>query len=82
MNACVNGGICVATSATTYVCNCPVGFTGSRCEISQGTGSNCPVTPNPCRNGGTCITATGGGIQCICPVGFTGLLCDSGTGMF
>jgi hypothetical protein len=35
-NPCVNGGTCQMTTATTYRCNCVVGFTGTFCETRIG----------------------------------------------
>lgn len=31
-NPCQNGGVCTATTATTYTCACPAGATGANCQ--------------------------------------------------
>ena len=49
-NPCLNGGTCVQYKMqTSHVCLCPVGVSGTNCEIRLTCWSN------PCENGGTCI---------------------------
>ncbi|XP_072021347.1 uncharacterized protein [Amphiura filiformis] len=68
---CLNGGVCV-NGANTFICQCPTGFTGTRCET---TVNNCdPV--NPCQNGGLCITQIGS-YACVCLTGFVGTHCET-----
>jgi hypothetical protein len=67
---CSNGGSCL-NALLSFVCTCPLGFTGIRCESDI---NECGSSP--CRNGGTC----GNGIRsfvCKCPPGFTGNLCQT-----
>lgn len=49
---------------------CPLGFSGSRCEIDR---DECSV--NPCLNGGQCIDRPND-FECRCPPGFVGALCQ------
>ncbi|XP_061163155.1 basement membrane-specific heparan sulfate proteoglycan core protein-like [Saccostrea echinata] len=68
---CLNRGRCLpANSKYGYKCDCPSGFTGSRCEI---TGRGC--YPGICGPGGRCRDVTGGH-QCICPMGRIGSGCS------
>lgn len=67
-NPCMNGGSC-AEEAAGFVCACPDGFTGTRCEIRNA------CLDEPCRNGGTC-TQVGSGYSCECPAGFLGDDCE------
>ena len=70
---CVNGGYCVLTSTdqSSYVCQCPPGFTGQRCEEDIGYCSTIM-----CRNGGSCVEGYGLNVTCVCPVGFSGEFCE------
>ncbi|XP_043283002.1 protocadherin-like wing polarity protein stan isoform X2 [Venturia canescens] len=58
---------------TTFSCECPRGFTGSReaylCDVEVNL-----CYSNPCRNGGTCERREGG-YTCACPPDFTGPDC-------
>lgn len=54
----------------SFMCKCPHGFTGSRCELNINECDN-----NPCRNGAQCLDEKGG-YRCICPDGFTGVDCQ------
>ncbi|XP_062598285.1 basement membrane-specific heparan sulfate proteoglycan core protein-like, partial [Saccostrea cucullata] len=68
---CLNRGRCLpANSKYGYKCDCPAGFTGSKCEI---TGSGC--YPGICGPGGRCRDVAGGH-QCICPMGRIGSGCS------
>lgn len=67
---CLNRGRCLpANSKYGYKCDCPTGFTGSRCE---NTGRGC--YPGICGPGGRCRDVAGGH-QCICPMGRIGSGC-------
>ncbi|XP_055019347.1 von Willebrand factor D and EGF domain-containing protein [Boleophthalmus pectinirostris] len=71
--SCLNGGTCVPSpllprSTGVYVCACPRGFRGGRCDEDI---DDCK--PNPCRYG-RCIDAPGS-FSCICPAGMTGHTC-------
>ena len=35
-DTCGNNGKCVAFDSTRFVCECPLGFTGDRCETNIG----------------------------------------------
>nr|XP_022918571.1 protocadherin-like wing polarity protein stan isoform X2 [Onthophagus taurus] len=59
---------------STFTCQCPVGFTGSREHYLCDTEVNlCYSTP--CQNNGTCRIREGG-YTCICQDGYTGLNCE------
>ncbi|XP_004560250.3 von Willebrand factor D and EGF domain-containing protein [Maylandia zebra] len=70
---CLNAASCVASvnlpaGSGEYVCVCPDGFTGRRCEVDI---DNCK--PNPCRLG-FCIDGLNS-FSCVCPPGMTGRTC-------
>jgi len=72
---CGNGGSCVsrlgavaAAGSGEYVCVCPEGFAGRRCEVDR---DDCK--PNPCRLG-RCIDGPDS-FSCVCPPGMTGSVC-------
>nr|XP_022341960.1 basement membrane-specific heparan sulfate proteoglycan core protein-like isoform X4 [Crassostrea virginica] len=68
---CMNRARCLpANSKYGYKCDCPTGFSGSRCEV---TGAGC--YPGICGPGGRCRDVAGGH-QCICPMGRYGSRCD------
>uniref|UniRef100_A0A8C6U085 Si:dkey-30e9.7 n=1 Tax=Neogobius melanostomus TaxID=47308 RepID=A0A8C6U085_9GOBI len=71
--SCQNGGSCVSSPLVPpgggeYLCACPEGFRGGRCEEDV---DDCK--PNPCRYG-RCIDAANA-FTCICPPGTTGRTC-------
>ncbi|CAF1547561.1 unnamed protein product, partial [Adineta steineri] len=71
-DSCFNGGTCLIRNDTLN-CQCPCGFTGSRCENPFDI---CSLTI--CQNNGTRIlNATGCRCTCLCPSGYTGNLCQS-----
>ena len=51
-----------------FVCQCPPGQLGLRCENKD------PCHPNPCVSG-TCLN-NGGNYLCQCPPGFSGQRCE------
>nr|XP_046255008.1 von Willebrand factor D and EGF domain-containing protein isoform X2 [Scatophagus argus] len=70
---CLNGASCVSdvslpVGSGQYLCVCPEGFTGERCEVNI---DDCK--PNPCRLG-RCIDGANS-FSCICPPGMTGRTC-------
>ena len=69
---CMNGGTCVATGLTAYVCACQAGHRGLHCELQAAcTGSNA------CINGGTCVPdATSTDFTCRCPATYSGRTCE------
>ena len=80
---CLNGGTCSNNASYSammlslvnsvgFLCHCPVGFTGPRCEnvVDWCHGSNVP-----CRNGATCVQLEHW-FECLCAPGWTGPICD------
>src|SRR5690606_22053420 len=53
-----------------FVCLCPAGFTGDRCETDI---DECAT--NPCANGGTCTDGVAP-LTCTCAAGYTGATCE------
>ncbi|XP_022081481.1 fibropellin-1-like isoform X2 [Acanthaster planci] len=77
---CYNGGTCyVGASTNSFLCVCPSGYTGSRCNRVATTVPPYALvycSSNPCNNGGTCYTGQSGYI-CRCPPGLTGQHCET-----
>nr|ABK56704.1 delta protein [Parhyale hawaiensis] len=67
---CKNGATCFNTSPGSYSCQCPPGFSGTNCEVTNHT-----CATDPCLNGGTCLDTGDDGFVCQCPTGFTGQYC-------
>ncbi|KAK3801367.1 hypothetical protein RRG08_059069 [Elysia crispata] len=70
---CQNGGRCRPwNNKYGYVCECPQGFAGERCEVR---GERCYL--GACGRYGTCFNNPGGiGFSCICPLGLRGKMCE------
>ena len=64
---CYNGGTCFIPKPGIPVCNCPSGFSGSRCQ-------NCAQLV--CENGGVCAKGEHKD-TCKCPVGYMGRHCEN-----
>ncbi len=58
---CQNGGTCTVVSSTQYLCSCPLGYLGTRCETYSTACSN-----NPCGVGGLCNFKSDGSAVCFC----------------
>nr|XP_054952810.1 basement membrane-specific heparan sulfate proteoglycan core protein isoform X2 [Pan paniscus] len=72
---CQNGGQCHDSESSSYVCVCPAGFTGSRCEHSQALHCH----PEACGPDATCVNRPDGrGYTCRCHLGRSGLRCEEG----
>jgi cubilin len=65
---CLNGGTCIPL-ATSFVCNCPLGYSGFMCQNQIDNCAN-----RPCLNGGTCVNGLGTH-TCQCSASFTGDNC-------
>lgn len=76
---CLNGATC-RDHGSSFSCQCPPGFSGSRCEQRQP--SACAY--NPCQHGGQCVPnytnnithAAASPFTCNCRPGFTGARCE------
>ncbi|XP_058532481.1 basement membrane-specific heparan sulfate proteoglycan core protein isoform X2 [Ochotona princeps] len=72
---CQNGGQCHDSESSSYVCVCPAGFTGSRCEHSQALHCH----PEACGPDATCVNRPDGrGYTCRCHLGRSGARCEEG----
>ncbi|XP_072282815.1 basement membrane-specific heparan sulfate proteoglycan core protein, partial [Pyxicephalus adspersus] len=72
---CKNRGICRDSESSSYVCECPPGFSGSNCEHSQALHCH----PDACGPDATCINrADGLGYTCRCHLGKSGDKCMDG----
>uniref|UniRef100_A0A8D1S977 Basement membrane-specific heparan sulfate proteoglycan core protein n=1 Tax=Sus scrofa TaxID=9823 RepID=A0A8D1S977_PIG len=72
---CQNGGHCQDSESSSYVCMCPAGFTGSRCEHSQALHCH----PEACGPDATCVNRPDGrGYTCRCHLGRSGRRCEEG----
>uniref|UniRef100_H0W6G2 Basement membrane-specific heparan sulfate proteoglycan core protein n=1 Tax=Cavia porcellus TaxID=10141 RepID=H0W6G2_CAVPO len=72
---CQNGGQCQDSESSSYVCICPSGFTGSRCEHSQALHCH----PEACGPDATCVNRPDGrGYTCRCHLGRSGVRCEEG----
>ena len=70
---CLNGGTCSSLNDEdqTYVCTCPSGCSGQRC---QNCASSC--TSSFCLNNGVCQVNPLGSPYCFCQNGYTGINCQ------
>ncbi|XP_071785173.1 uncharacterized protein [Asterias amurensis] len=70
---CLNGGICIPDTLTSYRCVCTDCFTGDRCSVPVNACDN-----NVCQNGAACAQLSGSCTQydCQCPQCYTGQYCD------
>uniref|UniRef100_A0A5F8HD19 Basement membrane-specific heparan sulfate proteoglycan core protein n=1 Tax=Monodelphis domestica TaxID=13616 RepID=A0A5F8HD19_MONDO len=72
---CQNGGLCRDSESSSYMCTCPAGFTGSRCEHSQALHCH----PEACGPDATCVNRPDGrGYSCRCHLGRFGEKCMEG----
>jgi hypothetical protein len=91
LSICQNGGTCLLINGATIMCQCPVGFLGTYCEVAPSTTTTtplptttttvppiqaCPAGISVCQNGGTCLLINGASLLCQCPVGFQGTYCE------
>ncbi len=67
---CENGGTC-SSPGGNFVCACPDGFSGDRCEVKA-----IRCDSNPCTNGSICEDGTDG-FRCHCLPGFSGTSCET-----
>ncbi|EDV19285.1 uncharacterized protein TRIADDRAFT_62266 [Trichoplax adhaerens] len=59
--------------AKRYACECPVGYTGLRCNRMRNL-----CRSNPCGNNGKCVNIENG-YTCICNSGYAGINCEIGS---
>ncbi|KAK2184807.1 hypothetical protein NP493_252g05062 [Ridgeia piscesae] len=71
---CENGGSCVVTAWSGFVCHCLEGYTGNKCDSRDL--SIDPCRDNPCQAGGTCIALPEAEYFCSCPPGRVGDKCE------
>ncbi|XP_053321831.1 sushi, von Willebrand factor type A, EGF and pentraxin domain-containing protein 1 [Spea bombifrons] len=69
LKPCQNGGTCKQVG-TGYICTCPKGYTGAKCDIDI---DECHGTP--CKNNGICFDQIGE-YKCKCLSGYTGPQCE------
>ncbi|CAF0919632.1 unnamed protein product [Adineta steineri] len=67
---CLNGGSCFG-SAYTYLCVCPVNFSGALCERHLGI-----CQESPCGNRGVCVETGLTSFECRCYFDYMGPLCE------
>ncbi|XP_032903838.1 basement membrane-specific heparan sulfate proteoglycan core protein isoform X7 [Amblyraja radiata] len=74
-NPCKNGGQCLDSKTSSYVCRCRSGFTGSNCEHSQALHCH----PEACGPDATCVNIPNSrGYNCRCHLGKSGSKCMDG----
>uniref|UniRef100_H0X4K5 Protein crumbs homolog 1 n=1 Tax=Otolemur garnettii TaxID=30611 RepID=H0X4K5_OTOGA len=61
---------CVNTGARSFLCKCPLGYSGKACETTVG-----PCGMSFCQHGGICRQDPVHPV-CICPVGYAGRFCE------
>uniref|UniRef100_A0ABM5EK41 Basement membrane-specific heparan sulfate proteoglycan core protein isoform X2 n=1 Tax=Pogona vitticeps TaxID=103695 RepID=A0ABM5EK41_9SAUR len=72
---CQNGGVCRDSESSSYVCECPHGFAGSKCEHPQALRCH----PEACGPDATCVNhPSGQGYTCRCLLGKYGEKCMAG----
>uniref|UniRef100_A0A1I7U097 Neurogenic locus Notch protein n=1 Tax=Caenorhabditis tropicalis TaxID=1561998 RepID=A0A1I7U097_9PELO len=76
---CKNGGKCVFLLTSTS-CECPEGFTGINCEISNSYRSRPTCSDIRCQNGGSCKLDASGEPYCECLEGFDAPFCEPKSG--
>ncbi|CAF3217328.1 unnamed protein product [Rotaria socialis] len=67
---CLNGGSCFG-SAYTYLCICPIHYSGALCEKRLGI-----CQENPCGNRGSCIETSLTSFECRCYYDYMGSTCE------
>ncbi|CAF1234878.1 unnamed protein product [Rotaria sordida] len=67
---CMNGGSCFG-SAYTYLCVCPMNYSGALCEKRLGI-----CQESPCGNRGLCVETSLTSFECRCYFDYMGPLCE------
>ena len=67
---CQNGATCLVDILAGYICQCPPGYSGNKCEIQV---DEC--ASNPCQNSGSCSDLINN-YACKCANGFYGKNCE------
>nr|NVI76503.1 Notch [Cucujiformia] len=71
-NPCSNGGKCSLSDGGGYICECPVGLTGTHCELD----SLNECSSNPCKHPDATCQDKLGDYLCFCPATRTGKSCE------
>ncbi|XP_078662020.1 uncharacterized protein LOC144906010 [Branchiostoma floridae x Branchiostoma belcheri] len=74
---CLYDANCWDAGTDGYLCQCRLGYGGSRCENYN---DPCQAGNNPCQNNGTCLYSSWDGNTypyCQCQQGFTGMVCET-----
>lgn len=73
---CQNGGTCspvlLKNGAPSFVCQCPIGYTASLCEIPEKNACD----SSPCKNHGNCVLKSLEEYECRCGPGYSGRHCE------
>ncbi len=72
LNPCSLNGICLQISATQYICQCFMNYTGILCQTSLFSNNITNTNSCQCVNGGTCLMNG----TCLCTNLYRGRFCQ------